>query len=108
MRARLGARRWADFDMHHLLWEPAVGPRRFFELYCETWRRSVLNLSGRKSLWEWLRQVGVFFFRLKAEATRVRLLNPWLPLDASATALPPARCRRLICSRRELVGSPSA
>ena len=48
MRRTLRARRWSQFDMHHLLWEPALGPRRFFELYCETWRRSVLNLKGRK------------------------------------------------------------
>ena len=57
MRPPLRARRWAHFDMHHLLWEPALGPERFFELYCETWRRSVLNLRGRKSLWQWLREV---------------------------------------------------
>jgi radical SAM superfamily enzyme YgiQ (UPF0313 family) len=57
MRPRLPARRWAQFDMHHLLWEPALGPERFFELYCETWRRSVLNLRGRKSVWQWLQQV---------------------------------------------------
>ena len=25
MRPRLGARKWAHFDMHHLLWEPALG-----------------------------------------------------------------------------------
>jgi hopanoid C-3 methylase len=57
MRPRLQARPWAHFDMHHLLWEPALGPERFFQLYCETWRRSVLNLKGRKSLWRWLREV---------------------------------------------------
>ena len=57
MRPTLRARRWAHFDMHHVLWEPALGPERFFELYCETWRRSVLNLRGRKSLWQWLREV---------------------------------------------------
>ena len=57
MRPRLRARRWSQFDMHHLLWEPALGPERFFALYCETWRRSVLNLRGRKSLWRWLREV---------------------------------------------------
>jgi hypothetical protein len=42
--------------MHHLLWEPKLGPRRFFELYCETWRRSVLNLRGEKKWWKWIRQ----------------------------------------------------
>ena len=57
MRERLRARRWSQFDMHHLLWEPALGPRRFFELYCETWRRSVLNLRGRKRVWQWLSEV---------------------------------------------------
>ena len=57
MRATLRARRWSHFDMHHLLWEPRLGPRRFFELYCETWRRSVLNLKGRKGLGQWMREV---------------------------------------------------
>jgi len=57
MRQTLRARRWSHFDMHHLLWEPRLGPRRFFELYCETWRRSVLNLKGRKGLLQWMREV---------------------------------------------------
>jgi radical SAM superfamily enzyme YgiQ (UPF0313 family) len=56
-RPRLRAVRWSQYDMHHLLWEPRLGARRFFELYCETWRRSVLNLSGRKSWMDWARQV---------------------------------------------------
>ena len=30
MRPRLGARQWAHFDMHHLLWEPAHGPNSTF------------------------------------------------------------------------------
>jgi radical SAM superfamily enzyme YgiQ (UPF0313 family) len=53
MRPRLRTRSWANFDMHHLLWEPTLGPERFFELYCETWRRSVLNLAGEKKWWHW-------------------------------------------------------
>ncbi len=56
-RAKLRATSWAQFDMHHLLWEPKLGADRFFELYCETWRRSILNLSGRKSWLDWVRQV---------------------------------------------------
>jgi hypothetical protein len=43
--------------MHHVLWEPRLGAQRFFELYCETWRRSILNLQGEKSLLDWARQV---------------------------------------------------
>jgi hypothetical protein len=45
--------------MHHPLWEPKLGVERFFNLYCETWRRSVLNLRGEKKWWQWARQVPV-------------------------------------------------
>jgi len=48
---------WSNFDMHHLLWEPRLGVERFFELYAETWRRSILNTSGDKSIFDWMRQV---------------------------------------------------
>jgi radical SAM superfamily enzyme YgiQ (UPF0313 family) len=48
---------WSNFDMHHLLWEPKLGAERFFELYAETWRRSILNTSGDKSIFDWMRQV---------------------------------------------------
>jgi hopanoid C-3 methylase len=48
---------WFKFDMSHLLWEPRLGAPRFFELYAETWRRSILNISGQKKLSAWLHQV---------------------------------------------------
>ena len=78
MRPRLRARRWAHFDMHHLLWEPALGPQRFFELYCETWRRSVLNLRGRKRLTQWLRDVDLrnLPFLLRALRRTQRMMEP--------------------------------
>jgi radical SAM superfamily enzyme YgiQ (UPF0313 family) len=78
MRPRLRARRWADFDMHHLLWEPALGAPRFFELYCETWRRSVLNLKGRKGLGRWLREVELrnVPFLLKALRRTQHMMEP--------------------------------
>jgi hypothetical protein len=78
VRSTLRARRWADFDMHHALWEPALGPQRFFELYCETWRRSVLNLRGRKSLWQWLRQVDPrnAWFLIRALQRTQRMMHP--------------------------------
>lgn len=56
-KARLEGIPWADFDMHHLLWEPRLGAERFCELYAETWRRSILNTGGDKKLIDWLRQV---------------------------------------------------
>jgi hypothetical protein len=43
--------------MHHVLWEPRLGARRFFELYAETWRKSILNTSGEKRWFDWMRQV---------------------------------------------------
>ncbi len=58
-RPRLRAVNWSQYDMHHLLWEPRLGTERFFELYCETWRRSILNLGGHKSWRDWARQVKV-------------------------------------------------
>jgi radical SAM superfamily enzyme YgiQ (UPF0313 family) len=48
---------WSQYDLHHLLWRPRLAPERFFELYCETWRRSVLNLAGNKRIGKWLREV---------------------------------------------------
>ena len=54
---RLVGQPWFKYDMHHLLWEPRLGARRFFELYAETWRRSILNASGEKKWLDWMRQV---------------------------------------------------
>jgi hypothetical protein len=57
MAPRLAGQPWHAYDMHHLLWEPRLGARRFFELYAETWRRSILNASGDKTWLDWVRQV---------------------------------------------------
>ena len=56
-RERLQVFDWGQYDLHHLLWKPRLPVERFFELYCETWRRTVLNAAGRKKWWQWLRQV---------------------------------------------------
>jgi radical SAM superfamily enzyme YgiQ (UPF0313 family) len=57
MAPRMADQPWSNFDMHHLLWEPRLGAERFLELYAETWRRSILNTSGEKSIFDWMRQV---------------------------------------------------
>ena len=57
LASRLAGQPWFKYDMHHLLWEPRLGARRFFELYAETWRRSILNASGEKKWLDWMRQV---------------------------------------------------
>ena len=45
---------WSKWDMHHVLYEPKLGRRRFFELFVECWRRNVL---GPKHAGHWLRWV---------------------------------------------------
>lgn len=69
MRDRLEVVDWSHYDLHHLLWQPRLPVRRFFELYTETWRRSVLYLQGQKKWWHWLPQV-----RLRDLPRLVRIL----------------------------------
>lgn len=57
VRSRTAGQQWSNFDMHHLLWEPRLGAERFFDLYAETWRRSILNTAGDKGIMDWIRQV---------------------------------------------------
>ena len=47
----------AKYDLHHLLKRPKLPMEKFFELYCESWRRSVLNLKGQKKWWHWAKEV---------------------------------------------------
>ena len=78
VRHRIRAPKWTQFDMSHLLWEPRLGPERFFELYCETWRRSVLNLRGSKPWWKWISQIKPRQIPLlmRALARTQRLMDP--------------------------------
>jgi len=90
--------------MHHALWEPALGASRFFELYCETWRRSVLNLRGRKSLRQWMREVEPrnALFLIRALRQTQRMMQPahylaehdLVPHAESITAIPAAAAGR--------------
>ncbi|MCC6746787.1 MAG: cobalamin-dependent protein [Deltaproteobacteria bacterium] len=48
---------WSNFDMHHVLWEPRLGRERFFELFAESWRRTVLNAKGVRPWWHHLKGV---------------------------------------------------
>jgi hopanoid C-3 methylase len=57
MKSRLLVYDWNQYDLHHLLWEPRLPIERFFELYCQTWRKTVLNAAGRKKWWEWWKAV---------------------------------------------------
>jgi hypothetical protein len=75
---RLHGQPWFKFDMGHVLWEPRLGARRFFELYAETWRRSILNTAGEKRWLDWARQVrpAQVPYLLRVLARTQRMMKP--------------------------------
>ena len=103
-RPRLRAVRWSQYDMHHVLWEPRLGARRFFELYCETWRRSILNLGGNKSWRDWARQVSARDLPLLMRMlfSTQRMMRPEAYLREHLLAEPDARIRSSGASRERL------
>jgi radical SAM superfamily enzyme YgiQ (UPF0313 family) len=74
-RARIRDPDWSHYDMHHLLWEPRLGRRRFFELFAETWRRTALNARGARSVWSYVKQVRPrdlpFLFKVLRQSRRL-------------------------------------
>jgi radical SAM superfamily enzyme YgiQ (UPF0313 family) len=89
---------WYKYDMHHLLWEPRLGARRFFELYAETWRRSVLNLAGRKKWYEWVRQLESplqlpYLFQVLRRTQRLMQPEAYMREHAECAAQAPLRAR---------------
>ena len=94
-RGRLKGRPWAHYDMHHCLWEPRLGSRRFFELYAETWRRSILNLGGRKRWSDWARQVRPsqvpYLTRVLWRTQRMMSPDAYLAEHRRTIGVPPAR-----------------
>lgn len=69
---------WFKYDMSHLLWEPRLGVERFFNLYAQTWRRSVLNTKGEKKLSDWIRQMKMaqIPYIMRVLARTQRMMNP--------------------------------
>lgn len=59
-RARLAERDFSRFDMHHVLWEPRLGRRRFYELMVSSWKKNVLSSGNASRRWlKWFRGIGV-------------------------------------------------
>ncbi len=81
--------------MHHVLWEPRLGAQRFFELYAETWRRSILNTSGEKSWLEWMKQVKPseipYLTRVLMRTQRMMKAQAYLKEHAEAQRVAPLR-----------------
>ncbi len=78
MRPRILETDWSRYDMHHILWEPRLGRKRFFELFAETWRRSALHVRNPGALLSYLKQVrpARVPFLLKVLSRSRRLFNP--------------------------------
>ena len=57
MRHRIVEGDFSKYDMHHILFEPRLGRRRFFELFTQSWKRNVLSPTFSLSSWlRWVRQ----------------------------------------------------
>jgi radical SAM superfamily enzyme YgiQ (UPF0313 family) len=91
LRPSIAGEPWFKYDMHHVLWEPRLGARRFFELYAETWRRSILNTAGEKSLLDWIRQVRPsqipYITRVLLRTQRMMRAEAYLKEHEAASAL---------------------
>jgi radical SAM superfamily enzyme YgiQ (UPF0313 family) len=89
----LAGQPWFKYDMHHVLWEPRLGARRFFELYAETWRRSILNTSGEKRWIDWMRQIKLsqvpYLTRVLARTQRMMKAKAYLKEHEEAQRVSP-------------------
>jgi hopanoid C-3 methylase len=99
VRAQVEGQPWFKYDMHHALWEPRLGAQTFFELYAETWRRSVLNLKGRKNTRDWLRQVELtqipFLLRVLRRTQQLMKPEAYLKHHSSLAPAPTGPTSRL-------------
>jgi radical SAM superfamily enzyme YgiQ (UPF0313 family) len=46
---------WSKWDMNHVLYEPRLGRRRFFQLFVECWRRNVLGAGHAGNWGRWVK-----------------------------------------------------
>jgi hypothetical protein len=71
---------WSKWDMNHVLYEPRLGRRRFFELFVECWRRNVLG-AGHAGHWgRWLK--GLSFSQMAVLARVLWRTQRLLHVDA--------------------------
>ena len=60
MSASLVEQDLGRWDMHHLLYEPRLGRRRFYELVVKSWKLNVLSRSHASRRWrKWFSGLGV-------------------------------------------------
>lgn len=83
LRDRIVETDWSRWDMHHLLVEPRLGRRRFFELFVKSWKRNVLSPRySTKKWWRWARELGprqlVTFLRVIAQTQRMLRVDAYM------------------------------
>jgi radical SAM superfamily enzyme YgiQ (UPF0313 family) len=83
MRSRIVETDWSRWDMHHLLVEPRLGRRRFFELFVESWKRNVLSPRySRDKWWRWAKELGprqlVTFARVIVQTQRMLNVDAYM------------------------------
>jgi hopanoid C-3 methylase len=94
LQPRIVEHDWSKWDMHHLLFEPKLGRRRFFELFVECWRRNVLSANRAvPHLSRWVRGLTfaqmLVLFRILLRTQRMlnvdKYLDETFPLQVPAS-----------------------
>jgi len=92
MAHRIVEHDFSKYDMHHILYEPRLGRRRFFELFTQSWKRNVLSPTFSLTSWlRWIRQVRwsqlLLLARTIYQTQRIVRVDAYLkeafPLDAA-------------------------
>lgn len=89
MRDKLTETDWAKWDMHHLLVEPRLGRRRFFELFVQSWKRNVLSSSySTKKWWRWANELDprqlAMLARILLQTQRMLRVNAYMRESTAA------------------------
>ena len=103
MKSRILDWDWSKWDMHHVLYEPKLGRRRFFELFVECWRRNVLGARHASHWLRWLRGLtpGQMAVLARVLWRTQRLLNVEAYLDETFTLqVPFGLAEREIAARK--------
>lgn len=97
MASRIVERDWSKYDMHHILFEPRLGRKRFFELFARSWKRNVLSSSFSLTAWlKWVRQARVgqiaslarALYETQRNMNADALLREAFPLQVPSGSLP--------------------
>ena len=97
LQSQLVERDWSRYDMHHILYEPRLGRRRFYELFVQSWRRNVLSSGHSWRRWvQWFRQLNfaqmAALARVLYHTQRMLRVNAYLsesfPLQIPASVAP--------------------